>query len=292
MPSPAHRARETRWPRGRPPRRGVDGRAAGVAEAEVAGDLVEGLAGRVVDRGAEHAVPPVALHQHEQRVPAGHEQDHEGQLEVGLLQQRGVEVGLEVVDGDERHVPRQGQRLGRRHADQERPDQPGTVGGGHGVDLAPRRRPGTVGQPRLDEGLGHHRHDEVDVGPAGDLGHDAAVAGVEVDLAADHRRQHGRAPLDDRGGGLVAGGLDPQDPAAAAHVGHRSGPLDAGPAGNVGGEPAEPLGVGGGVDVVGPHHDGVLLGLDVVALAHAGGREAEPRGTAPGRRRCSPAPRG
>ncbi len=34
--------------------------------------------------------------------------------------------------------------------------------------------------------------------------------------------------------------------------------------------------VGGGVDVVGPHDQGVLVGLGVVVLAHAGGFETEP----------------
>ena len=114
----------------------VDGRAARVAEAEEAGHLVEGLAGGVVDRGAEHLVLAVALHVHEQRVAARHEQHHERQLEVGLLEQRRVEVGLEVVDGDERHVPGQRQRLGRGHADEQRADQAGAVGGGHRVDVA------------------------------------------------------------------------------------------------------------------------------------------------------------
>ena len=37
----------------------------------------------------------------------------------------------------------------------------------------------------------------------------------------------------------------------------------------------EPVRVGGGGDVVGPHHQGVLPGLGVVALAHAGGHEPE-----------------
>src|SRR3546814_7996072 len=55
--------------------------------------------------------------------------------------------------------------------------------------------------------------EQVDVCPAGDLGHDAAVGRVEVDLAADDRGEHRGATFDDRRGGLVAGGLDAEDPA-------------------------------------------------------------------------------
>ena len=128
-----------------------------VAEAEVAGDLVEGLAGGVVDRGAEHLVAAVALHVHEQRVAARHEQHHERQLEVGLLEEGGVEVGLEVVHGDERHVPGERERLGRRHPDEERADQAGPVGGGDRVDRAGAVVGAAVGQAGLHERLGHAR---------------------------------------------------------------------------------------------------------------------------------------
>ena len=83
MPSPTI-GRGKRMASGRPcTASAVDGRAARVAEAEEAGHLVERLAGGVVDRATRAPVPPVALHQHEQRVPAGHEQHDERQLEVG-----------------------------------------------------------------------------------------------------------------------------------------------------------------------------------------------------------------
>ena len=86
----------------------VDGGPTRIAEVEEAGDLVEGLAGGVVDGLAEQPVAPVALHRHEHRVAAGHEEHDERQLEVGLLEERGVQVGLEVVDGDERARPTRG----------------------------------------------------------------------------------------------------------------------------------------------------------------------------------------
>ena len=134
-----------------------------------------------------------------------------GSSRSGSSRNDGVEVALEVVDGHERHVPHEGERLGRADADQQRADQPGPGGGGHRVDLV-------VGHAGLDERLGHDRGEHLDVGAAGDLGHDAAVAGVLVDLAGDDRRPHPGGALDDRGGGLVARGLDAEDAVAHAPI--------------------------------------------------------------------------
>ena len=126
----------------------------------------------------------------EQRVAARHQQHHERQLEVGLLEERGVEVRLEVVDGDERHVPHQRQRLGRADTPtSSAPTRPGPTVAADGVDSASS----TVDSPASTKRLGDDRDEQLDVGPAGDLGHDAAEAGVEVDLAAHDRRQHRRA---------------------------------------------------------------------------------------------------
>ena len=104
-------------------RGGVDRRAARIPEVEEAGDLVERLAGGVVDRLAEHPVAAVTLHLDQHRVAARDEQHDERELERRVLEERRVQVRLEVVDADERHVPRQRQRLGRRHADQQGADQ-------------------------------------------------------------------------------------------------------------------------------------------------------------------------
>ena len=119
---------------------------------------------------------------------------------------------LEVVDGDERHVPRQRQRLGgatRRRAARppararrwRRPRRPRS---------RRRRRAGPTARPRRTPAATTGMM-QVDVGAAGDLGHHAAVAGVQVDLAAHDRRQHRRAAVDDGGGRLVARRLDAED---------------------------------------------------------------------------------
>ncbi len=189
----------------------VDHRPARVAEAEVAGDLVVGLAGGVVDGAAEHGVATVVLPVDDHRVPAGHEEHDDRQLEGGVLEHGGVEVGLEVVHGHERHVPDQRQGLRRGDADEQRADEAGPVGGGDGVDLG-------VGDAGLHDGLGDHRVQHLDVGTGGDLGDDAAVAGVAVDLAGDHRGQLHLAVADHGRRGLVAGALDAEDRAHGGEV--------------------------------------------------------------------------
>ena len=171
-----HRPRERDRVRIAAHREPVDRRAAGVAETEESRDLVERLAGGVVDRLAEQPVLPVVEHLDEHRVTTRHEQDDHWQLQVGLLQHRGVEVRLEVVHGDERHVPHQRERLRRAHADEQRSDEPRSDGRADRVDAL-------VLDARLDDRLCDHRREHLDVRPPGDLGDDAAEARVQIDLA-------------------------------------------------------------------------------------------------------------
>ena len=137
-----------------------------------------------------------------------HQQDHQRPTEFGLFEERREEVGFEVVDPHHRHAPSHGQGLGLGHADQQRPDEPGTMSHGDAVDSAT----GVI-RSGLLEGVGQDRGQQLDVGPAGQLGDHAAVAGVQVDLAGDHRRDDGGAVVDDRRGRFVTGGFDTEDPA-------------------------------------------------------------------------------
>ena len=144
-------------------------------------------------------------------MPARDEQDDERQLDRRVVEQRRVEVRLEVVDADERDVPREGQRLGRRHADEQGADQAGPDRAGDGVD-AP------VLDPGLDDRPGDHRVEQVEVGPAGDLRDDAAERGVQLDLRADDARQDVAAAHHERRGRLVAARLDAEHERVRSHV--------------------------------------------------------------------------
>ena len=134
----------------RPPRGGLrdplDGRAAGKAEAENAGGLVEGLAGGVIPGPANEGKPAVAFHHYEVGVSPGSDEadqrEARGLLGVDVLQPGGVDVTLEMVYADERQVFGQGQPLSGVDADQKRAGQAGAMGYGDAVEL-----------PELESGL-------------------------------------------------------------------------------------------------------------------------------------------
>ena len=182
----------------------LDGRPAGVAETEEPGDLVERLARSVVDGLTEQSVATRRTHLDEQRVPARHEQHDDRQFDRRVVEQRRVEVRFEVVDPDERHVPREGQRLGRRHTDEEGTDQPRSDRARHCIDA-----------PLVDAGLddrpGDHRVEQVEVGAAGDLRHHSSERDVQLDLRADDARHDVASAHHQCRRGLVAARLDAQD---------------------------------------------------------------------------------
>ena len=135
---------------------------------------------------------------------------HHRQLQAGVFDQSGVEVGFEVVDGHEGHVPHQRQGLGGADPDQQRADQAGADGGSDGIEVR-------TGDPGLDQRLGDDRGQQVDVGPAGDLGNHPTEPGMDVDLAGHHRRADEVTTDHHRSRGLVTGGLDAEDGGGRSH---------------------------------------------------------------------------
>ncbi len=203
-------------------RRTLDGGTARIPETEQPADLVERLAGRIVDGLAEQPEVAVVAHLDEERVPAGHDQgdDREGRLGsrrrilARIEQPAGLDVTLEVIDPDQGRGVDVGQRLGEVDPHQERAGQARTVGHRDGVDVAPVR-PGVV------EGGVEDGHDPAQVSPRGHLGHDPAGRGVEGDLAGDDVGVDPAAALDQRDAGLVAARFDRQQQWSAHPV--RSG---------------------------------------------------------------------
>ena len=126
-----------------------------------------------------------------------------GSTGVGLEVER-RDVPLEVIHGDERHPARPRESLGGRDADEERTDEPGTLGHRDSLDLVER-------SVRRGERVAHDGRDELEVPARRDLRHDSAEAGVEIGLRRHDRRQHASVVSHDGGGGLVARRLDPED---------------------------------------------------------------------------------
>ena len=124
----------------------VDVRTAREGQPEQAGDLVEGLTGRVVDGGAQRLDAGGHVLDPEQAGVATrdeHRQAGLGQRSVLELVDR--DVGGEVVDAVQRLAEAQGQRLGAGDPDQQRAGQAGPAGDRDGVDVAQRDAGGLAG---------------------------------------------------------------------------------------------------------------------------------------------------
>ena len=188
-----------------------DDRAAGVAQAQRLCHLVEGLAHRVVDGGAEHAVVAPIGHVHEHGIAARNERHHGRRREIGPADLVGVQVSLQMVHDDEGDVGAPGRALGEGHAHHERAHEPRRVGDRHGVQVAPAEARSPQARRSDVERLVAHAADGLDMLAAGDLGHDAAEARVEIHLGRHHVRAQNSPAVDDGGGRLVAGRLDGQN---------------------------------------------------------------------------------
>ena len=190
----------------------IDGRAAGIAEPEQPGALVEGLTRGVVQRRAEPFRAPALAHGEEQRVAAAREQARERRLQrVGLEVER-CDVALEVVDRDERQPgaptrspwPRRCRRAALRR--------------GPGPWVTATRSTLAIGPPADSSAVRTTGDDELEVAPRRDLGHDAAEAGVQVGLRRRRRTSARCRRRSRRRGGLVARRLDPEDHDALART--------------------------------------------------------------------------
>ena len=89
-------------------------RPAGVGQAQHSRHFVKGLAGRVVDRRAEQREVQRSLAAVQTRMPAADDQAHAGEDVVGAGgHAAGVDVGLQVIHGQERPVDGHAEGLGR-----------------------------------------------------------------------------------------------------------------------------------------------------------------------------------
>ena len=210
-------AREDPIARGGRLRRALDRRSARVAEAEQPPDLVEGLAGGIVDGLAEQPIGQVVAHLGEEGVAAGHDERDERERRFGVLgfvrveQPRRVDVPFEVVHPDQRLVVDPGEGLREVDANEQRSGEPGPVRDGHRLDVVPRH---AGAGPRLVQ----DRHDPAQVGSGRHLRDDAPGRSVERDLGGNDVGVDPPAALDDRDAGLVARQFEGEDERSA----HRS----------------------------------------------------------------------
>ena len=140
---------------------------------------------------------------------AGHEHRQAGLGQRTVLELVDGDVGGQVVDAVDRLAEPDRQCLGARDPDQQGAGQTGAAGHGDRVDVV-EGDAGGLGGP-LDR-----RDHRLEVGPAGDLRHDAAEPGVLLD-AARHGVGEERVAADDADTGLVARRLDAEDEGLVSH---------------------------------------------------------------------------
>ena len=111
---------------------------------------------------------------------------------------------FQVVDADQRQAAAQRQPFGGVHPDHQRAGQAWAARHGNRIHVPQIQM--RLLERRLDD-----RVDRADVLARGHLRENPAELGVQIHLGGHRIRQDQAPVLDDRGGGLIAGGLDPQD---------------------------------------------------------------------------------
>ena len=143
-------------------------------------------------------------------MPARDKREDKRRLEVGLRQQVGEQVALQMIDAHERLAGSIRKALGKGDTHHQGTHQARTLRHAHGGKLTWRNRP-TLKAKRC-RGILERRiydtHNHLNVLARGDLGHHAAKAGVKINLCRHLVGQHIAIRIDNRHGRLVAGTLD------------------------------------------------------------------------------------
>ncbi len=154
---------------------GIDPRTTRVAQPKQLSDLVKGFPGCIVERGPNIAVAPL-LDEIEMGMAAGNDQGQRASLaQLTVRHQDGVNVSLQVVDGQERFVQGKGQRLGVSNSNQQCSGQARSLGDGNGVEI-----------PEVDAGFVQRRpndwHDIAQMFPRGEFRHHSTIGRMDRDL--------------------------------------------------------------------------------------------------------------
>ena len=118
------------------------------------------------------------------RVPAADHQPDTWKDIAPWRQPARINVGLDVIDPDERNVQGQGQHLGTTDPNEQCADETRRVMHSHAADLI-------EADACLLERLVRHRQQTLQVGPSSDLGHDAAEPGMQVRLGSHDIGENG-----------------------------------------------------------------------------------------------------
>jgi hypothetical protein len=184
----------------------LDLRPARIAEADQLRRLVESFASRVVECCTEAGITPDASANEQLAMPAGDQQEEVGKVDV-IRQTRCQRVTFEMVDGEKRFSGGPGETFRHHRADNQTPDQTGSGGGGHPVDLGKR-------YPSLGERAHDDRVKVLEMGARGDFRDDPAIGRVLRKLRLDQVGSDPRGPRlrgNDSSGCFVAACFDAED---------------------------------------------------------------------------------
>jgi hypothetical protein len=139
----------------------------------------------------------------EERMPAGNQESHEGRLRIGVLEGRGEEVPLHVMNGNEGLVQGVGHRLGPGDAHQQCPDEAGPAGDRHGVQVLQL-------PARLPQSLVHDLLQLPEMGPGRQLRDHASIDRMDI-LRQNDVPQNRPLPIQERRRGFITAGLDTEN---------------------------------------------------------------------------------
>ena len=140
------------------------------------GGLVERFASGIVDGFAQQLITADAINPYQHGVTTGYQQRHEGELGSFLFQHGGQQVAFHMMDGDGRLVPRHRQRAANGRPHQNGANQTRTRGIRDAIDVI-------FAQSRLLQCGLDQRDRLANMIPAGELGDDATVVRMQLDLA-------------------------------------------------------------------------------------------------------------
>ena len=149
----------------------------------------------------------VALHIYNLRMTAGNDEGEERKFRFVATQPVGVDVRFEMMGRVKRNVMQNGGSAGSEGADKKGADEAWGMSDGNGVNVGPI-------ELSVSEGLVKDGVDGFDMRASGDLGNNATVGGMNIDLRNDDVGKNAVAIFDDGRCGFVTRTLNSKN----AHI--------------------------------------------------------------------------
>ena len=167
-----------------------------VGETENFGDFIENFADGIVASAADDMKIVVALHIYNLRMAAGNDEGEERKFRFVATQPVGVDVRFEMMGRVKRNVVKHGGSAGSEGADKKGADEAWGMSDGNGVNVGPIEL--SVSKGLVKDGI-----DGFDMRASGDLGNNATVGGMNIDLRNDDVGKNAVAIFDDGRCGFV-----------------------------------------------------------------------------------------